>query len=192
MKVLLNVICLLLLFLIVGCTHNDAVSEYDSSNLEKKILELEQTIKKQKATIKEHEEQIAKVEEMESKVNKLETLTSHLNNMLFETSEILNYTTTSKTAILNKAEIVGDKLNLNITYTDKIKDENGPNGFRLEETGKGTVALGISKGVPVFLLATPSTLTEVEWEQVIDHKGGLLKLFEKNGEVVFIKEMYLP
>ena len=93
--------------------------------------------------------------------------------------------------MLNSAEIKEDTLNLNITYTNKVIDEEAPNGYRLENTGEEISVLRISKDVPVFILENPKKSIEATWDQLVNHRG-FFQIFERNGEVVFISESYLP
>lgn len=177
------------LFLLTACSDKnaDSAAKTDGSQLEGKMIELEQKIN-------DYNEQLTKLQEIESlqsKMDLLENEVSSLNNSLYVTSEIVKYTSASKTAMLNGAEIKGDQLLLDITYTNKITDEEAPNGFRLKETGEGTKTLSITKDVPIYILENPHTLTAADWEQIGSHQR-LLQLFEKSGEVVFIMEWYLP
>lgn len=176
--------CLILLSLISGCTDKKVASnnyENDISKLEKEILELNQAMEKQQLLN----------DELKMMMNTFEESYTVLHNNFYAMDELIDLTIDSKTAMLNNAEIKGDLLNLNITFTEKIRDENAPNGFRLEETEEGTVTLTISKNVPIFLVKNASSIIQVEWEEVVTHRG-FLQLYEKNGEVVFISENYLP
>jgi len=132
-------------------------------------------------------------EELQNEMN-METIKESytiFHNNLYSLNQLVNLTLDSKTAILNHAEVQGDTLNLNITFADKIGDQDEPNGFRLEETEEGTMTLSVSKNVPIYLLKDASSLVEVDWEKVVTHRG-FLQLYEKDGEVVFISEIYLP
>lgn len=59
------------------------------------------------------------------------------------------------------------------------------------ETEGGTITLSVSKNVPIYLLKNATSLIPVDWDKVVAHRG-LLQLYEKNGEVVFISEIYIP
>ncbi|MEI4771671.1 hypothetical protein WAX74_18790 [Psychrobacillus sp. FJAT-51614] len=182
---------LILLLSIVGCTNKNVASEdleKDIIKLESEVLILSQSIEKQQQL---HEEQEKKLMLNESKMETLEDSNTVLHNNFHALNELVNLTIDSKTAMLNNAEIDGDKLNLNITYTEKIDDQDAPNGFHLKETKGGTLTLSISKNVPIYLLKDPSSIIQVEWEKVVTHRG-LLQIYEKNGKVVFISEIYLP
>ena len=109
----------------------------------------------------------------------------------FAMNHLIDLTLDSQTAILNHAEVKGDLLNLNITFADKIEDQDAPNGFHLVETEGGTITLSVSKNVPIYLLKNAASLIPVDWDKVVAHRG-LLQLYEKNGEVVFISEIYIP
>lgn len=179
------------MFLMVGCTNKEDVSVAKSedtiSELENKIVKLEQIIE-------EHEEEITRIQESDTlsdKISIIDESNSYLSSQLYVLNNVIQHTTSNKTAMLNSAEINGDTLNLNITYTNMINDEDAPNGFRLVETEEGTEVLSISKDVPVFLLENPRTSFVATWEQVVAHRG-FLRLFEKDGEVVLISESYLP
>jgi hypothetical protein len=190
-NVFYNLIYLLLLLFIVGCTNGNVTSEdleNDISKLESEILQLNQFMAKQQKLVEEQEKKIILIE---SKMVNLEESSTVLNNNFLAMNEIVNLTSESKTAMLNNAEINGDILNLNITYTEKINDQNDPNGFHLEETVEGTQILSISKNIPIYLLKDPSSIIEVDWEKVVTHRG-LLQIYEKNGKVVFISEIYIP
>lgn len=188
----------MILLLIVGCTNTDVASEEFEKKigkLESKILDLEETTEKQQATIEKHKEQTniteSKIEALEVKNAILKDSTMTIESNYFAINELIKHTMNSRTAILNYAEINGEKLSLTITYSEKITDGDAPNGFRLEETGEGTITIGISKDVPIYLLGNASTLIQATWEDVVSRRG-MLQLFENNGEVVFISEIYIP
>lgn len=182
---------LISLLLIVGCTNKNITSEdyeKDISKLESTILELNQANEKQQLINEELEQKI-----IANEIN-METLKESytiFQNNLYSLNQLVNLTLDSKTAILNHAEVQGDTLKLNITFADKIGDQDEPNGFRLEETEGGTLTLSVSKNVPIYLLKNAASLIPVDWDQVVTHRG-FLQLYEKNGEVVFISEIYLP
>ncbi|GAA0343920.1 hypothetical protein GCM10008967_37950 [Bacillus carboniphilus] len=195
-KRLLPLFCFIPILLITGCTKNETASISDQviSELQNKVEKLEQTIERQQESITAHNNQLNKINEGES-LNKniaiIEESYSYLQNHLFVLETVIQHTTTSKTAVLNSAEIIGDSIHINITYTNKIRDENAPNNFRLVETGEGTRTISITDDVPILILDGPSKLKEAEWEHVGDHQR-FLQLFEKNGEVVCILEWYIP
>lgn len=183
-KALFVLVYLILLLLIVGCTNKDVASidyENNISKLESEILKLNQATEKQQLLN----------EELEMKMKTLEESSTVLENNFYAMNEMIDLTIDSKTAMLNNAEITGDIMNLNITFTEKIRDQNAPNGFRLEETEGGTITLSISRNVPIFLVRNASSIIQVDWEEVVTYRG-LLQLYEKNEEVVFISEIYLP
>ncbi|QFF97498.1 hypothetical protein PB01_00980 [Psychrobacillus glaciei] len=182
---------LILLLLIVGCTNKNVPSddfENDISKLENKIVELNQAVEKQRFLLEEQEKKIM-LNEM--KMETVEELNTVLHNNFHSMNELINLSIDSKTAMLNSAEIKGNTLNLNITFTEKIMDQDAPNGFHLEETEGGAITLSISENVPICLVKGGSSLIQVDWEEVVIHRG-LLQLYEKDGEVVFISEIYLP
>ena len=190
-NVLFALVYLISLLLIVGFTNNNVASddyENDISELESRILELDQANEKQQLVNEEQEKRIIENE------MKLETIQESLNvfhNNFYAMNQLIDLTLDSKTAILNHAEVKGDLLNLNITFTEKIGDQDAPNGFHLVETEGGTKTLCVSKNVPIYLLKNVASLIPVEWDKVVAHRG-LLQLYEKNGEVVFISEIYIP
>ncbi|WP_078380769.1 TolB-like translocation protein [Sutcliffiella halmapala] len=102
-------------------------------------------------------------------------------------------TLSSRTARLNHATINGDKLKLEITYTEKVSDPNTPNGFRLEESEGGTI-INVGKDIPIYLLKDPSFLIQMDWDEIIINGAimGLLQIYENDGEVFFISEIYIP
>lgn len=190
--------CLFLVFLIVGCTNKEevsvSISEDVNNDLKNEIVKLAQIIEKQKASIEEHEEKLTRITELDTlrdTISGLEESTTYLLDRVYLLENVIQHTTSYKTAMLNSTEIKGDTLNLNITYTNKINDEDAPNGFRLVKTEEGTSVLSIAKDVPVFLLETPGKSFQATWEQIVEYRG-FLQLFEKSGEVVFISEVYLP
>lgn len=175
----------------VGCTNKNIASEdleNDISKLESEILKLNQSIEKQQKLGVEQDE---KIMSYESKMATMEESYTALHNNFHALNELVNLTIDSKTAMLNNAEINGDILNLTITYTEKISDQDAPNGFHLEETEEGTKILSISKNVPIYLMKDPFSIIQVDWEKVVTHRG-LLQIYENNGKVVFISEIYLP
>lgn len=181
---------LLLLLFLVSCTNKDVASEdleKEISKLKSEILKLNQSFEKQQLLVEEQEKKNILIE---SKMVNLEESSTVLHNNFQAINELVNLTMESKTAMLNNAEINGDILNLNITYTEKMNDKKEPNGFRLEDT-LDTKTLSISKNVPIYLLKDPSSVIQVDWEKVVTHRG-LLQIYEKNGKVVFISEIYIP
>lgn len=185
-------VILISLLWIVGCTdkNNETLEDYekDISKLESTILELNQASEKQQLVNKELEQKIIA---NEMNIETLKESYTIFHNNFYSLNKLIDHTLDSKTAILNHAEVKGDTLNLNITFADKIGDQDAPNGFSLVETKEGTITLNVSKDVPIFLLSNASSLIEVDWEKVVTHRG-LLQLYEKNGEVVFISEIYIP
>lgn len=182
---------LLLLLFLVSCTNKEVASEdleKDISKLKSEILKLNQSIEIQQQLVEEQEKKNILID---SKMVNLEESSTVLHNNFQAMNELVNLTMESKTAMLNNADINGDMLNLNITYTEKINDNNEPNGFRLEDTLEGTKTLSISKNIPIYLLKDPSSVIQVDWEKVVTHRG-LLQIYEKNGKVVFISEIYIP
>ncbi|AWE07590.1 hypothetical protein DCE79_09445 [Lysinibacillus sp. 2017] len=185
-----------LIFLMAGCKGNEEASVPNESNgqLENKIVELEQIIEKQQLSIEKHEEKLSEMNDSDIPNDRninLEESISYLTNKIYVLETLIQHTTSYKTAMLNSAEIKGDTLNLNITYTNKVMDEEAPNGFRMVETGDGTKVVTISEGVPVFLLENPSTSVLATWEDIVEFRG-FVQLFEKDGKIVLISESYLP
>lgn len=182
---------LLLLLFLVSCTNKNVASEdleKDISKLKSEILKLNQSIEKHQQLVEEQEKKMILIE---SKMVNLEESSTILHNNFQAMSDLVDHNLESKIAMLNSAEIDGDILNLNITYTKKINDQKEPNGFRLEETEKGTTTLSISNNIPIYLLKDASSIIKVDWDKVITHRG-LLKIYEKNGKIVFISEIYIP
>lgn len=183
-----SLLCLSFMLLMFGCDNKEGASESISgdtnSKLESNIEELEQIIEEQQASIDE-------LNTLNEKVSILDESNTYINNKLYVLETLIQHITSYKTAMVNSAEIKGDKLNINITYTDLIDDDDAPNGFRMVETGEGTKVLNISKDVPIFLLEDPSKSIEATWEQIVAFKG-FIKLFEEDGKVIFISEVYLP
>lgn len=185
-----------LILLMAGCNDKEKISNSNDTNrsLENKLLELEQIIGKQQVSIEEHEEQLSRMKELIAfgdNISNLEVSDSYLSNKLYVLENLIQHTTSYKTAMLNSAEIKGNTLNLNITYTNKVIDEEAPNGFIMVETGEGTKVLSISEEVPVFLLENPGKSILATWEDIVEYRG-FLQLYEKEGKVVFISESYLP
>ncbi|QOR68045.1 hypothetical protein IM538_07905 [Cytobacillus suaedae] len=190
------ILSILVLLFTVGCTSKEAVTESDGllDDLQNKVRNLEIRVNQQQTLLEEQGEQLSKVNELEvlsENITRLEESNVNLHDDVYMLNQLIQQTTFSKTAMLNKAEIKDGQLLLDVTYTNKIQDDEAPNGFDLVETSEGTKTLNISKDVPIYLLDDPSRLKHVEWEQVVNHRG-FLQLFEKDGEVVFIWEMYLP
>jgi hypothetical protein len=176
---------------LVSCTNKNVTSEdleKDISKLKSEILKLNQSLEKHQQLVEEQEKKMILIE---SKMVNLEESSTILHNNFQAMNDLVDLNLESKTAMLNSAEINGDLLNLNITYTEKINDQKDPNGFHLEETEEGTTNLSISNNVPIYLLKDASSIIKVDWDKVITHRG-LLKIYEKNGKVVFISEIYIP
>ena len=197
------------MFLMAGCNNKD-VSPVDADvnnkvaaltnddtihHLEGKVVELEKIIEKQQQAIEEHEEKLMRLEEIDSSTNWIDNLyemTISTDSKLYELETLINQVTSSKTAMINDVAIHGNTINLNITYTNMIVGNNeGPSGFRLEETEEGTVDISVSNDVPVFLLKDPGTLIPASFEELSEYQK-FVRLFEKDGEIVYISELYLP
>ncbi len=95
------------------------------------------------------------------------------------------------TAILNDVKISGEIVELEITSTSKAEDPDAPNGFSLY-SDDSSVTIPISYGVPIYLLKDPSTLAKVSWEKIGVHQQFIQIFFNERGEVMVIKELYLP
>lgn len=197
-KIRLFLFSIILVFILVGCTKKGeaslSVSDEKVSELENKIAKLEEEMQKQQEFKEETEELIAlkqDYDELKNSIQSLEESYLYVMNQNYVLDRLLQHTTTYKTAMLNSAKIIDDSLSINITYQDKVTDDEAPNGFRLVETSEGTKDLLIKGGVPILLQENPGMLMEATWEQVVDHRG-FLQLFEKDGEVIFILESYIP
>ncbi|MGY3718469.1 hypothetical protein ACWE42_23420 [Sutcliffiella cohnii] len=197
-KIRLFLFSIILVFILVGCTKKEeaslSVSDEKISELETKMTKLEEELYKQQAFKEETEELIAKIQdydELKISIQMLEESYLYVMNQNYVLDRLLQHTTTYKTAMLNSAKIIDDSLSINITYQDKVTDDEAPNGFRLVETSEGTKDLLIKGGVPILLQENPGMLMEATWEHVVDHRG-FLQLFEKDGEVIFILESYIP
>ncbi|QHE52691.1 hypothetical protein [Pontibacillus sp. HMF3514] len=177
--------------LMAGCVNN-ASSEEVNKELEKNInrlqdsvLKMEEKIDAQTATIKKLEERIASNEKTSSLISDSYAKKTDLTYY----DELISQTMKSETAILHDAKIKGDQLLLRITYAEKVDDDQAPNGFNLNQFEDAT--LSIDKKKPIYLLETPSKLVRVEWKEVMN-ESGLIELFKNDGEVVFIREIYIP
>ena len=125
-KSLLCISCLSFMLLMFGCDNKEGASESISgdtnSKLESNIEELEQIIEEQQASIDE-------LNTLNEKVSILDESNTYINNKLYVLETLIQHITSYKTAMVNSAEIKGDKLNINITYTDLIDDDDAPNGW---------------------------------------------------------------
>ena len=179
----------------VGCTNKEEGSLASSNNAdENTIKKLEQKIEEQQAIMEEHEKKLTTLDEWEQLKTQLSLLDEsnvYLQNRLYLLEAVINETTTSKTAILNSFEINEKSLDMNITYMNSIVDEDAPNNYRLIESGEGTKVISIREDVPIWLLKNPGESVQVTWEEFAI-MSGFLKLYEKNGKIVFISEIYLP
>lgn len=98
----------------------------------------------------------------------------------------------SKTAFLTNVTVKEERVELTLTYAEKIVDEDAPNGFRIEETDVWPEILIIPSSVAVYMLEDPATLTKVEWDEV-SHESVFIQVFEdEQGNVILITELYLP
>lgn len=111
--------------------------------------------------------------------------------MLYVYMELVNHTATFKTALLNDVHMDGKQIILNMTYANKIADEDSPNGFYLEKIDEGTKNVTIADEVPIYFLQGASTYYLATWEDVRKHNG-FFRLYENDGEVVFIIQSYIP
>ena len=167
--------------LMAGCVNNVSNEEVNKE-LEKNIYRLQDSIVKMEEKIEDQNETIKQLEERISDTYVEQTDLTYYDALITQIVE-------SKTAILNDAEVKGDRLILEITYAEKVEDHQSPNGFHLNEFEDAT--LSINKEVPIFLLKNPTKLTRVEWKEITNTRG-FFQLFKKDGEVVFIREVYIP
>ncbi|MEK3766356.1 hypothetical protein [Solibacillus sp. FSL K6-4121] len=178
--------CFLAILLLAGCT-NDENTVFSLNNEYGKLVD-------QQETIVDHENKLTALDEWEQVMNELSLLkesTYYLQNRLDLQEAVINETTNYKTAILNSFDINEESFVINITYTNKLIDEDAPNGYRLIESTEGTKEISIKKDVPIWMLENPGESVQVTWEEFAP-MSGFLKLYEKDGEVVFISEIYLP
>lgn len=191
---------MIVLLLLYGCS-KQAVNTDQINILEAKITELENKIETQQKTIETQQKTITKLEGKVATKIDLEELKNDIDVLHWDSNanadniralqELADSISTSKTALINEVEIIGEYLHLTITYTNFVSDDYSPNRFHLEETGEGTKTLTISKDVPIFLLENAHYLVPADWEKVVRHRG-LLKLYEIDGKVVYISERYIP
>ena len=194
-KYLLLFGCFLATLLVAGCTNDENTKSRSDNEDGNTISKLEQTIQDQQETIVDHENKLTALDEWEQVMNELSLLkesTYYLQNRLDLQEAVINETTNYKTAILNSFDINGELfVIINITYKNKVIDADAPNGYRLIESSEGTKEISIKKDVPIWMLENPGESVQVTWEEFAP-MSGFLKLYEKDGEVVFISEIYLP
>lgn len=186
--------CFLATLLVAGCTNDENTTSHSNNEDGNTISKLEQKLQEQQETIVDHENKRTALGEWEQIMNELSMLeesTSILQNRLDLLEAVINETANYKTATLNSFEVKGKSLVINITYMNKIIDEDAPNGYRLIESSEGMKELSINEDVPIWLLENPGETIQVTWEEFAP-MSGFLKLYEKDGEVVFISEIYLP
>ncbi|WP_339212862.1 hypothetical protein [Solibacillus sp. FSL W8-0372] len=186
--------CFLATLIVAGCTNDENTMSRSDNKHGNTISKLEQTLQDQQETIVDHENKLTALDEWEQVMNELSLLkesTYYLQNRLDLQEAVINETTNYKTAILNSFDINEESFVINITYTNKLIDEDAPNGYRLIESTEGTKEISIKKDVPIWMLENPGESVQVTWEE-FDPMSGFLKLYEKDGEVVFISEIYLP
>ena len=186
--------CFLATLLMAGCLNKENTSSSSNNEDGNNISKLEQRLLEQQETIVDHENKLTALGEWEQVMNEvslLEESTSYLQNRLDLLEAVLNESINYKTATLNSFEVNEEYLIINITYMNKILDEDAPNGYRLIESGEGTKELGIKEDVPIWLLDDPGKSVQVTWEEFAP-MSGFLKLYEKEGEIVFVSEIYLP
>lgn len=70
-KVLINLLCFVLIFLLIGCTSKDVTSVSEISRLEDKISSLENTLEIQQGKLEEQEIQL---KELTSELGRIEML----------------------------------------------------------------------------------------------------------------------
>ncbi|MBD8033493.1 hypothetical protein [Solibacillus merdavium] len=186
--------CFLATLLVAGCTNDENTTSRSDNEDANTISKLEQTLQDQQETIVDHENKLTALGEWEQVMNELSLLKEssyYLQNRLDLQEAVINETTNYKTAILNSFDINEESFDINITYKNKVIDEDAPNGYRLFESGEGTKEISIKKDVPIWMLENPGESVQVTWEEFAP-MSGFLKLYEKDGEVVFISEIYLP
>ena len=116
-----------LILLLVGCTNKEDV-RVSSSEVENKFIKLEQKIEMLQASIDEHEDKFNGMNELDTdtlneNMDMLEEFDAYLYNQIYLLENIIKQTTLHKTAMLNSAEIDGNTLNINVTYTSKLIDD---------------------------------------------------------------------
>lgn len=195
MKYLLLFGCFLATLLVAGCTNDENTKSRSDNEDGNTISKLEQTLQDHQETIVDHENKLTALDEWEQVMNELSLLkesTYYLQNRLDLQEAVINETTNYKTAILNSFDINGELfVIINITYKNKVIGADAPNGYRLIESSEGTKEISIKKDVPIWMLENPGESVQVTWEEFTP-MSGFLKIYEKDGEVVFISEIYLP
>ncbi|MFD1737143.1 hypothetical protein ACFSCX_11335 [Bacillus salitolerans] len=184
-----------------GCLHVDSAAEEQKEEslrqLSSRIIELEKMNRGQQEKMEELNTLIqlkySQLKELETANSLLQDKTSMMDINLQVLQDLVHQTIDFRTAIYNGADIKGDQLELNITYADMVQDEDSPNGFYLKESEVNDL-ISINNNVPIYLLNRTGNMypQNVQWEEVVELGGGFLKLYEKNGEVIFIIERYLP
>ncbi|MFN7252960.1 MAG: hypothetical protein ACK4M9_19630 [Anaerobacillus sp.] len=119
----------------------------------------------------------------------------HLDYRLHQLTDLTSFEQlSSKTAFLEEIHIVGEMIQLHMTYVEKVDDDSAPNGFRIEVSEEGIITLPLSTEVPFHMLEDDvSLLKKVNWTEVTEFLPAYIQLHEnENGEVVYIKEFYLP
>ncbi|WP_188205527.1 hypothetical protein [Alkalibacillus aidingensis] len=187
-KICLVMVPVITLF-VTGCTDQTNSDEMQNklSEMENRINYLEQTMMDQQSVIQYYEDDINSLEDSNKELN---DYTSRVSQDLHVLNEAISLAMDTQTAILEDTQNDRGDLEINITYAEKINDDSAPNGFYLEEQDDDT--LTIDRDVPIYMLENPSTLVNVEWDEMERKGGNFLQLFENDGEVVLIKELYIP
>ncbi|GAA0339996.1 hypothetical protein GCM10008967_32980 [Bacillus carboniphilus] len=187
-----------LLFLLGGCSDEGATNDFKDrfDELEERLDVLEETTQEQQETIHRQAELLqskdADIEELQGMIRRLEHISESADINSSILMDLIHEITDSRTALVHEVNLIGDELELKVTYADFVPDPDAPNGFHLDEEETPT-KLKVSKDVPVYWLDWAGDLRpmRIETEELVG-KAGFAEFYERDGEVVFIFERYLP
>ncbi|MFD2045675.1 hypothetical protein ACFSTA_18490 [Ornithinibacillus salinisoli] len=179
-KTLISVIVFLLFALISIIVLDDDknIDTPASKEVEKENDKLKNKIENLVSVEKENEEIKQQILELKNKNEELQDALTDTNIY---------------TALLNDAKVDGALLKLNTTYVNKNICGNCLHGYELVKIDGEMSSRTITDKVPIYLLDESNTLTEIEWEYLVNLKRiPLIKLFEVGNEILFIREEYHP
>lgn len=198
MRVVSVIVIVALLFLLGGCSDDGSTNHFKDrfDQLEERLDVLEEITQEQQETIHRQAELLqskeADIEELQGTISRLEHISqsAEINSTIL--MDLIHEITVSRTALVQEVILNGNELELSVTYADFVPDPDAPNGFHLDEEETPTT-LKVSLDVPIYWLDRSGDLQpmRIETKELVG-EAGFAEFYERDGEVVFIVERYLP
>lgn len=182
---------------ISGCG-NDSELDKRVIDLEDKIKTLEKTINNQSQTIEKQAEVLHNYEletkDLVSTITRIESTVDTMRISEQVTGSIVQAISNSETALIEKSNYNKDRMELTVRYANMSYDDN--NQYTGLNRSNETIEISVHKSVPIFLLDRSGTMppTRVEWNELKNKnlKGIFVNLYKKDEDIVLIQELYIP